>query len=132
MIGASLSRCVLISILVVVSIIPQLATVFALGLANVVLLMILWAVMFLASRRMSKKAYFFVATLFALMMAIPPSPNYIGVSKFGRVFWNPISVDHMFGDPASLAFFFLFYFAIFFASYFLFNNKRDEAINTRP
>lgn len=125
MIGvSSLSRWVLISILVIVSIIPQLATVFALGLANVVLLVILWAISFLASRRMSKKAYFFVAALFALMMAIPPSPNYIGVSGSGEIFWNPIRVDHMFGDPASVAFFFLFYFAIFFTSYFLLAPKR--------
>lgn len=124
--SAPLLRRVLILTLIAVSIIPQMVMAFALGLINIVLLVILWGLCFLAAMRMSKGVFFVAAALFALMMAIPPSPNYIGMSKSGWIFWNPIGVEKMFSDPSSVAFFFLFYFAIFSASYFLFNPKEGQ------
>lgn len=118
------ARYLLIALLVVVSFLPQLLVVGIFGDINLLFLAALWALLFLCFLKAPKGLAVFAAVIGALVMAIPPVPNYVWPGKHGLniqfVGWNDVLEG---GGLYGIVFFFMFYLIVFGVVAWLMNRR---------
>jgi hypothetical protein len=113
----ALARYSLVAALIAASFIPQLMTVALLGEVNLVVLAALWAILLTCFVQAGEVLSRAVGIIAALLMAVPPTPNFVSMSDRGLHFefigWSNLLGP---GGLYGIVFFFAFYALIFLAT----------------
>lgn len=109
----TLLRYFVVLLLFVLSVIPQVILLPILGDTNLLLLIAIWVVLFLSFVVRSKTFVITLSGIAALLMAIPPMPNYVFPSNLGVIQFQFIGWDGILSAWYSELAFFVIYFAIF-------------------
>ena len=106
-----------------ISILPVAATVPISGAINLLFLLILWALLLVAARKLPRRFAISVAVIFALAMTFPPVFTYVSISG-ERPEFRFIGLEHILGGSVwGIIYPFIFSLAIFIAVIFLIRRK---------
>ena len=120
------ARYFAVLIAVIVSAISTFIVLSVLGAANFIALTAIWWFLLWRYKSANRTPLHWIL-VGAIFMAIPPVPNYLAISESGKVSLNFIGFGNVFDHPFGIAFFIVFYTAIFYAAFKLFRSiKRDE------
>lgn len=118
--AANGARYFAVFIAAMISAIPTFIMLPMLGSVNFVPLAAIWLFLLWRYKGRNKAAPWHWMMLGAVLMAIPPTPNYVAISDSGRMHLNFIGFANVFDHPFGIVFFFVFYMAIFYLAFKLY------------
>lgn len=110
---ARLIRYLLTTLLILLSLVPQVILLPVLGDINLLFLCVLWGLLLICFLKAPLRVSLGASILGAIAMAITPMPYYVGVSNSGVPYFHTLDWKSILEDVYGTSFFFVWHLAFF-------------------